>query len=99
MLHKRLIVVGFLSLSGMTAHAQSTAGTAAASDTAKVAATGSVSDTSSRHCMTETGSYIKPAPGNCLRVNGRVYTKEDMGRTGQTTIGGALNELDPSITR
>ena len=99
MLHKRLIVVGFLSLFGMIAHAQDTAGTAAATDTAKVAATASVPNADTSHCLTETGSNIKPASGNCLRVNGRVYTREDMGRTGQTTIGGALNELDPSITR
>jgi len=101
MSHRRLILIGFLSLFGTAAYAQSTA-TASADATVnatKADATAGASSADRSHCLTETGSNIKPAAGNCLRVNGRVYTKEDMGRTGQTTIGGALNELDPSITR
>ncbi len=101
MSHRRLILIGFLSLFGTAAYAQSTA-TASADATVnatKADATAGASSADRSRCLTETGSAIKPAAGNCLRVNGRSYSREDIDRTGSTTVGGALTNLDPSITR
>ena len=51
-----------------------------------------------RNCIRDTGSLIKPKPGQCLPVAGRTYTKEDIDRTGARTLGPALRDLDPSVT-
>jgi len=95
MSHRQLILISFLSLFGTAAQAQSTGATA---DATSAAATTNVSSTDSSHCLTETGSAIKRASGNCMPVNGRSYTREDMDRTGATTVGGALTQLAPGIT-
>ena len=47
-------------------------------------------------CVSGTGSRIT-VPGNCAEF-GRTYTQEDIQRTGTTTVGAALRELDPTIT-
>ena len=47
-------------------------------------------------CVSGTGSRIA-APGNCAGF-GHTYTQEDIHRTGTTTVGDALRELDPTIT-
>jgi hypothetical protein len=47
-------------------------------------------------CLTHTGSLMS-AKGKCSGT-GRSYTRDDIDRTGKTTLGGALAELDPSIT-
>ena len=51
-----------------------------------------------RNCLQDTGSLIKPKPGNCLPVHGNSYSKDDIDRTGQPTLGPALQMLDPSVT-
>jgi hypothetical protein len=51
-----------------------------------------------RNCLRDTGSLIKPKPGQCLPVAGRSYSKEDIDRTGARTLGPALRDLDPSVT-
>jgi hypothetical protein len=51
-----------------------------------------------RNCLRDTGSLIKPKPGQCLPVTGRSYSKQDIDRTGARTTAGALRELDPSVT-
>jgi hypothetical protein len=51
-----------------------------------------------RGCIRDTGSLIKPKPGQCLPVAGTTYTKDDIDRTGERTLGPALQNLDPSIT-
>jgi hypothetical protein len=48
-------------------------------------------------CVSDTGSRIHAPPGNCAGF-GSTYTQEDIERTGKTTVGGALRELDPTIT-
>ncbi len=50
-----------------------------------------------RNCIRDTGSRIPAKPGECLPVAGRSYSQEDIQRTGQTTLGPALRDLDPSI--
>lgn len=51
-----------------------------------------------RNCIRETGSHIPVKKGQCLPVNGRSYSQEDLQRTGETQLGRALQKLDPSIT-
>ncbi|MGA2399997.1 MAG: hypothetical protein ABSG30_18330 [Steroidobacteraceae bacterium] len=48
-------------------------------------------------CLTSTGSRIPPGPNNCSAW-GRAYSQTDIDRTGETTVAGALRDLDPSIT-
>jgi hypothetical protein len=51
-----------------------------------------------RNCIRDTGSLIPAKKGECLPVSGRSYSKQDLDNTGKTTIGPALQQLDPSIT-
>jgi hypothetical protein len=51
-----------------------------------------------RNCIQSTGSLIPAKPGTCLPVPGRSYSREDLEKTGHTTLGPALRDLDPSIT-
>lgn len=49
------------------------------------------------HCLTETGSRIKPsAEHRCLAGPGQAYTREDIDRTGATTTTEALRRLSPA---
>ena len=60
-----------------------------------------------RTCLRSTGSRVTAAqnvraakdgkPQRCAPVSGRVYTSEDIERTGQVDIHEALRMLDPSI--
>lgn len=60
-----------------------------------------------RYCLRETGShlsshlYSKSRDGrkfdDCVNASGRVYTREDLERTGSSTTADALRKLDPSI--
>ncbi|MFZ2752878.1 MAG: hypothetical protein WAZ48_05470 [Lysobacteraceae bacterium] len=60
-----------------------------------------------RSCLRSTGSRVTAAqnaratkdgkPQRCAPVSGRVYTSEDIARTGQVDIHEALRMLDPSI--
>jgi hypothetical protein len=50
------------------------------------------------NCIRDTGSRIPPKQGECLPVTGRSYSKDDLDRTGERTLGPALEKLDPSIT-
>ena len=60
-----------------------------------------------RTCLRSTGSRVTAAqnvratkdgkPQRCAPVSGRVYTSEDIARTGQVDIHEALRMLDPSI--
>ncbi|SFS06322.1 hypothetical protein SAMN05216570_2126 [Dyella sp. OK004] len=54
--------------------------------------------TDTRNCLRETGSLIKAKKGHCLPIAGRVYTKDDLDRTGERDLAPALQKLDPSIT-
>jgi hypothetical protein len=51
-----------------------------------------------RQCIRDTGSLIPAKKGECLPVPGRSYSKQDLDATGQTTLGPALQQLDPAIT-
>ena len=52
-----------------------------------------------RNCLQTTGSLIPAKPGTCVAgAPGRSYSRDDIDRTGQPTLGPALQMLDPSIT-
>lgn len=62
---------------------------------------------SDRYCVRATGSRIVARDSKadkvenfdkrCFAGNGRVYTREDIERTGEIDIAEALRKLDPSI--
>jgi hypothetical protein len=51
-----------------------------------------------RSCLQSTGSMIPAKHGGCLTVPGRSYSRQDIQNTGETTMGPALQKLDPSVT-
>ena len=57
-----------------------------------------VDHTKDPNCIRDTGSHIPPPKGGCLPVSGRSYSHEDLERTGQTNVGRALQQLDPSVS-
>jgi hypothetical protein len=56
-------------------------------------------ETVDRHCLRETGTHIRARTGQrrCSPFAGRVWTREDLDRTGHTDIASALRTLDVSI--
>ena len=55
-----------------------------------------------RDCIRYTGSRIttrqmRDNDKDCVIVNGRVYSREDLDRTGEVDIAEALRKLDPAI--
>ncbi len=53
-----------------------------------------------RNCIQYTGTRITSRDmeeRDCVAVNGRVYTREDLRRTGEIDIADALRKLDPAI--
>lgn len=61
-------------------------------------------DPDDRFCIRETGSRVtatrnqsKKSDQECVNASGRVYTREDIERTGSADVRDALRRLDPSI--
>ncbi len=56
-------------------------------------------DTVDRHCLRETGTRIRARTGErrCTAFAGRVWTRDDLDRTGRTDVADALRTLDVSI--
>lgn len=52
-----------------------------------------------RHCLRETGTRIRSRDDQrrCSAFAGRVWSREDLERTGRVDIADALRTLDPSI--
>lgn len=55
-----------------------------------------------KDCLRYTGSHLATRTlerkgKDCVIANGRVYTSEDIQRTGQTNLADALRMLDPAI--
>ena len=57
-----------------------------------------MSATPKADCL-QTGTRILLKAGECSAATGRVYTKDELDRTGQTDTAEALRQLDPSIGR
>lgn len=49
------------------------------------------------YCLQHTGSRIRPPAGKCASTRGWVYSREDIERTGDVNLNGALRRLDPSL--
>jgi hypothetical protein len=98
----RFVFVSLLLLAGagISAAAQAQASQPAVSDHAAATAAhpSSGPKPGDRNCIRDTGSLIPPKKGECLPVAGRSYSQQDIQRTGQTTLGPALRDLDPSIS-
>lgn len=73
----------------------------AARETREATTAGADRDTDriDRHCLRDTGTRIRLREGErrCTAFAGRVWTRDDLDRTGQTDIGDALRMLDVSI--
>jgi len=48
-------------------------------------------------CVSDTATRLPVRPGECAGV-GSSYSKEDIDRTGQVYVQGALRMLDPTVT-
>jgi hypothetical protein len=76
---------------------------AAACSLAGCASTGNVRapndalDAARPYCVNQTASLIPRTGAACLGP-GHTYTRADIDNTGETTVGGVLRMLDPSIT-
>ncbi len=83
------------------------AGETATVQTAEVATADTPAKESERNCLRSTGSRIVAAenlraekarkPQRCTNAFGRVYTREDLDRSGHTSIADALRSLDTSV--
>lgn len=82
----------------VAAQAQPTTPTSSQQATPANGRTRAVPPLDSRSCIRDTGSHIPPPKGQCLPVAGRSYSQQDIQRTGATTMGQALQMLDPSVT-
>ncbi len=48
-------------------------------------------------CLKQTGSRLPAGDAGC-KGTGYSYSSDDINRTGETTAGDALRQLDPSVT-
>jgi hypothetical protein len=48
-------------------------------------------------CVNQSGSLIRAPKGECTAF-GHSYSSADIARTGETTVGGVLENLDPTIS-
>jgi hypothetical protein len=100
---KLVSVVVLLAAAGFAMAARGTPQNAPASDQPAAAPTTNPANHSAikpgdRNCLRDTGSLIPAKKGECLPVTGHSYSKKDIDSTGETTIGPALQKLDPSVT-
>ena len=71
------------------------AGCASTGNTSRPAAT--VAAAPPAGCVNQTGSYLPAAQGSCSGF-GHSYSSTDIRNTGETTVAGALEHLDPTLT-
>lgn len=109
----RLLLAALLTAFAGTAVAQTVTITAesttesAETDTVQTAEAAAPAPRSVRNCMRHTGSRIVAAenmraekqgkPQRCANGSGRVYSSDDLERTGHINIADALRSLDTSI--
>lgn len=96
-----LIVAALLALP-MAAVAQQSTPAKQAATTADASQTKAIDDKqrTDPNCLQHTGTRIAPRKdkqGRCALGPGRVYTNDDIARTGETNVADALRKLDPSI--
>lgn len=87
----------FLTLALVSTVAAVSAG-CAANPVAPSALPASVSEqAAAKHCLLETGTRIDRTLDQCGAVPGRVYTREDLERTGGINLADSLKRLDPRL--
>lgn len=98
---KRLLIASLLGAIAFSASAQYATPTQVDPKTkAKIAADAQTNKDAQRNCLRYTGTRIpasKLGSKGCVMANGRVYSREDIDRTGEVDIADALRKLDPSI--
>jgi hypothetical protein len=102
----RILISMLLALCVGSAYAQSDTTNAAAGSKAKADAPMTAEQKSAESfCLRQTGSHLRSIsakPHNeraveCANAPGRVYTREDLERTGAFTTRDALRSADPSV--
>ena len=109
----RLMLAGVIAASTFAASAQTPATSLAVDTEVHSNLDSNASPQIDRNCLRHTGSRIvatRNASRNraardgvaksgqrCVAANGRVYSREDLDRTGEIDIADALRKLDPSI--
>ena len=102
----KILVSLLLAACFTSAYAQADTTTAAAGDKAKAEAPMTAEQKSAEaFCLRQTGSHLRSftaKPHNeraveCANAPGRVYTREDIDRTGAINTADAIRRLDPSI--
>lgn len=102
----KLLLSALLVFSFGTAFAQS-GGTVTVSDKPTAGISADDQKSADAFCLRETGSHLRsitPRPHHdraveCANAPGRVYSREDIDRTGAISTADALRRLDPSIHR
>ncbi len=95
----RLAVAALAALAALSVQArQAAAATASAAGDGQPKAAAPAKPRDWPGCIRDTGTHIPDKDRHCLAVPGRSYDQEDIRRTGATTVGGALDKLDPSIS-
>jgi len=94
------LAAGLLAATAFSAGAQSAGVSAGVEVRSDRAARTSAEDEDrvDRHCLRHTGSLISTRRHKrCIPAAGRVWTRDDLSRTGRTDMADALRALDPSI--
>ena len=98
----RFVLVSALAFAGLGASAVLSAQNAPVSSPSTLSSaqkpTEQVGRLDDRNCLRHTGSLIPAKKGQCLPVSGRSYSQQDIQRTGEPTLGSALQALDPAVT-
>lgn len=105
---KNILIASALLALASTASAQSVSIAADQSEVAEAADFNEAAEHDAaidRFCLQHTGSRIvstrnartRERQKQCVAVNGRVYSREDIRSTGEVEISEALRRLDPSI--
>ena len=97
------LVAGLLAATAFSAGAQTatiSAGVETKPDRARAAQ--QKDELREHHCLRHTGSMIRARDRagvgkRCIPASGRVWTREDLDRTGRIDVADALRTLDPSI--
>jgi len=76
----------------------SCAGSPAAPGTAKSTVAAAAAPTGPVGCVSPGGTTPAPAPAPNCSAPGTVYSRTDIDRTGQPTVGAALQNLSPALT-
>lgn len=100
----KILIAALLTLSAGAAMAQSVSVAVSAGKGAAVVSAADQKDADA-FCLRQTGSHLRSvtpkAHGDraveCASEPGRVYTREDIDRTGAISTADALRRLDPSI--